>query len=55
MHDIFSENGVTEHGFQNMKTVAREKHLSTFHIYISNMQLTLLDSNVSITMNIFYL
>jgi hypothetical protein len=37
MHDIFSENGVTEHGFQNMKILAREKHLSTFHIFISNI------------------
>ncbi len=37
MHEIFSENGVTEHGFQNLKTLSREKHLSTFHIYISNI------------------
>ena len=37
MHEVFSENGVTEHGFQNLKIISREKHLSTFHIYISNI------------------
>jgi glycosyltransferase involved in cell wall biosynthesis len=37
MNMIFSENGVTNHSKQSYKVIAREKNLSTFHIYISNI------------------
>jgi hypothetical protein len=34
---LFSENGVTDHGKQSLDIISREKHLSEFHIYISNI------------------
>ena len=34
---LFSENGVTDHGQQSIDIIAREKHLSEFHIYIANI------------------
>ena len=34
---LFSENGVTDHGKQPIDIISREKHLSDFHIYISNI------------------
>lgn len=34
---LFSENGVTDHGKQSIDIIAREKHLSEFHIYIANI------------------
>ena len=37
MIKLFSEHGVTEHGKQSVDIIAREKHLSEFHIYISNI------------------
>ncbi len=37
MIKIFSENGVTDHGKQGYDIISREKHLSSFHIYISNI------------------
>jgi hypothetical protein len=37
MLKIFSENGVCEHGPQSVDIIAREKHMSTFELYISNI------------------
>jgi hypothetical protein len=34
---LFSENGVTDHGKQSLDVLSREKHLSEFNIYISNI------------------
>ena len=37
MHKIFSGPGITNHGKQAHELVFREKYLSTFHLYISNI------------------
>jgi hypothetical protein len=37
MTNLFSECGVTDHGKQHFDVIMREKYLSEFHIYISNI------------------
>jgi hypothetical protein len=37
MTNLFSECGVTDHGKQHFDIIMREKYLSEFHIYISNI------------------
>jgi hypothetical protein len=37
MYKVLSEIGVTDEGEQNLQTMIRERHLSTFHIFISNI------------------
>jgi len=37
MTKLFTEHGVCDHGSQPAEIVAREKHMSTFELYISNI------------------
>lgn len=37
MLELFTEHGVCEHGAQSGEIIAREKHLSSFELYISNI------------------
>jgi len=37
MLKLFSENGVCDHGAQSAEIIAREKHMSSFELYISNI------------------
>jgi len=37
MRELFSEYGVAEHGKQSVEVIAREKHLSSFELYVSNI------------------
>lgn len=37
MNQLFSMEGVCEHGFQPVEIIAREKYLSSFELYISNI------------------
>jgi len=34
---LFSENGVCDHGAQSAEIIAREKHMSSFELYVSNI------------------
>ena len=34
---LFSENGVCDHGAQSAEIIAREKHMSAFELYVSNI------------------
>jgi glycosyltransferase involved in cell wall biosynthesis len=37
MRELFSEHGVADHGKQPVEVIAREKHLSSFELYVSNI------------------
>ena len=37
MLNLFSENGVCDHGAQSAEIIAREKYMSSFELYVSNI------------------
>jgi hypothetical protein len=37
MLNLFSTDGICEHGAQSAEIIAREKHMSSFELYVSNI------------------
>ena len=37
MNNLLSRPGIMDHGRQPMEIIAREKHMSSFHIYLTNI------------------